>query len=127
MAGQVQANNLVALFKLITKELAKIQKGKVTKQELDAIKAYEWGSFQKSLQTVSALADWYQYAYFVGGVIKEYPAVEDQILSVTPVGMRKIVDKLFQSEVWGLGIMSSTKSSPQSDEVEQLLFNSYRQ
>jgi predicted Zn-dependent peptidase len=125
VTGQVQSNNLVPLFKLITKELSNIQKGKVTKSELDGVKAYEWGSFQKSLQTVSALADWYQYAYLVGDIIKEYPAVEEQIFSVKPTDMKKVVNKMLESQAWGIGFMRQTKDKSPIDLVFEQLTNHY--
>ena len=50
-------------LKILTKELNKIAKGEVAKDELESVKDYEWGSFQKSIQKVSQLASWYQYAY----------------------------------------------------------------
>ncbi len=105
--------------------MSNIQKGKVTKSELDGVKAYEWGSFQKSLQTVSALADWYQYAYLVGDIIKEYPAVEEQIFSVKPTDMKKVVNKMLETQAWGIGFMRQTKDKSPIDLVYEQLTNHY--
>ena len=126
VAGQVQAENALPLFKLISKELKNVADGKVTKEELDGIKAYEWGSFQKSIQTISSLADWYQSAYFVSSVVKEYPAVQDQIMSVKVSGMKNIVEKLFDSPAWGLGLMTNGKENLPIDELYKTIAKNYK-
>lgn len=125
VAGQVQSKNALPLFRLMLKEMQKIANGEVTKSELDSIKAYEWGSFQKSIQTISTLADWYQYAYFVGGLIKEYPSVEEQIMSVKASDMKKVVQKLFSSNAWGLGIMHGSKDNVVADDLFKLIEKNY--
>jgi len=126
VAGQVQAENALPLFRLISKELKNVADGKVTKEELDGIKAYEWGSFQKSIQTISSLADWYQYAYFVSSVVKEYPAVQDQIMSVKVSGMKNIVEKLFDSPAWGLGLMTNGKENLPVDDLYKTIAKNYK-
>jgi len=125
VSGQVQSKNALPLFDLITKELTKILNGKVSTEELNWVKDYQWGSFQKSIQTVSALADWYQYAYLVGGLVKEYPAVEEIIYSVKVSDMKKIVEKLVESSAWSLGIMQNQKTKTEVDNIYQKLNKFY--
>jgi predicted Zn-dependent peptidase len=126
VSGQVQAKNAVPLFKLITEQLINIQNGKVSAAELRSVKDYQWGSFQKAIQTVSALADWYQYSYMVGDLVKEYPAVEELIYSVKVSDMKKIVDKLASSSVWGLGIMQNHKTNTAVEDINNQLKNFYK-
>lgn len=125
VAGQVQAKNALPLFELITKQLTEIHKGKVSTNELNWVKDFQWGSFQKAIQTVSALADWYQYAYLVGGLVKEYPAVEELIYSVKVSDMKNIVDKLTSSAAWGLGIMQNQKAKTPIEEINNQLRKFY--
>jgi predicted Zn-dependent peptidase len=125
VAGQVQAKNALPLFELITKQLTEIHKGKVSTNELNWVKDFQWGSFQKAIQTVSALADWYQYAYLVGGLVKEYPAVEELIYSVKVSDMKNIVDKLADSTAWGLGIMQNKKAKTAVADIEGRLSKFY--
>ena len=126
VSGQVQSKNALPLFELITKQLTEIHKGKVSTTELNWVKDFQWGSFQKAIQTVSALADWYQYAYLVGGLVKEYPAVEELIYSVKVSDMKSVVDKLTSSTAWGLGIMQNQKAKTPIEEVNNQLLKFYR-
>jgi predicted Zn-dependent peptidase len=126
VSGQVQSKNALPLFDLITKQLIAVHSGKVSNNELNWVKDFQWGSFQKAIQTVSALADWYQYAYLVGGLVKEYPAVEELIYSVKVSDMKNIVNKLADSSAWGLGIMQRQKAKTPVNDINSKLANFYQ-
>lgn len=126
VGGQVQAKNAMPLFRLMTSELQKIANGDVYLTELNSVKDYEWGSFQKAIQTVSQLASWYQYSYFMGEKIKDYDAIEHMIYSVTQADMQAIVQKIFSSSVWGLAFMKSPTDKLPDTDINALIAKHYK-
>lgn len=106
--GQVQANNLKPLIKLLTNQVKNIANGQITKSEIEAIKAYQYGSFQRGIQTINQLANWYQPAFVTADIVKDYESVKQRIFRLNKRGITNITNSLLDNPVWGIAIMHSS-------------------
>jgi len=106
--GQVLPQNIEPLFELMQKQIAEICAGKVTDQEIDAIKLYGLGTFQRGIQTVDQLANWYSQDFEFDNSIRNFSDTPKRIKAITRVNIIDAAKMLFDNTAWGLGFMGLT-------------------
>lgn len=115
--GQVQAENLQPLIKLLMTQVKNIADGKVTKDEIEAIKAYQYGSFQRGIQTINQLANWYQPAFVTADTVKNYDSVKGRIFGINKQSLSDITNKMLNNPVWGIALMHNNSDKVDSDSL----------
>lgn len=105
--AQVSEKNAKALLKIIDKEITKVRRGELTKQEIDSTKQYALGRFQRSAQTVSGTANGYSGRYFFDGVIEDYYHVPQRIKAITKKQIVSVAEEMFTDNIWGFGVLGN--------------------
>lgn len=111
ISGSVVPTKADALFKFINSELAKVKSAGVTADELKNAKQYLLGSFQIAHQTTQSLVNWYA-RYFTHDEYYDFTARDDLIKSITRRDLDRIIEKLFNGNYWGVGILAKEDSKP---------------
>ena len=111
--GQVSADNSVALFNLIAREVRKILRGKLQHSELKRAKQKVLGRHQLAVQTIANLATGYQQ-YFWDDKIQAYDIYPERIKSVTRQRILDVFTRLFQDQDWCLGLLGFTSQRKQN-------------
>lgn len=118
--AQVQPKNSKGLFEIIIAELQKVQKGKISQDDIRAAKQYRLGRFQRSAQTVSGIASGYMWRYFFEDVIDDYLGTPKYIKAVTKKQIIDGAQELFADKNWGLGVLGGKNRRPANRLAEQL-------
>lgn len=105
--AQVSIRNAPALFEIMVDELSNVFRGEIALEDIEAAKAYALGRFQRGAQTVAGVATGYSLRYFFDEGIDDYYQMPKRITSVTKEDIVKISNELFDSKIWGFGILSN--------------------
>lgn len=106
LSGQVQANNMPALFDLVAAEFGNLKKGKLRQGELDAIKLYQLGQIQRSNQTVSRLTNWYSGYFCMTDTYLPFDGVEARVAALTTDDVIGAAQTMLRHKTFGAGLMS---------------------
>jgi len=106
--AQVSPRNAVALFDIMNHEVQQVLAGHILETEIDSAKQYSLGRFQRSGQTVGATAGGYSHRYFFDSHINDYYQMPERIAAVEKDMIVKVSREIFDSGIWGLGILGKT-------------------
>jgi predicted Zn-dependent peptidase len=110
LSAQVLPQNAPALCDIILLELKKVQNGLIDDASLDAAKKYALGSFQRSMQTVGAVAAAYG-RYFFDGYIEDMKSIPERIKTVSKKDMAAAMRRMFNEDISGVGVLGGTDAS----------------
>lgn len=105
--AQVSQKNAPPLFDIMIDELNNVFRGEIALEDIEAAKAYALGRFQRGAQTVAGVAGGYSSRYFFDEGIDDYYDMPDRINKVTKEEIVAISSDLFDSKIWGFGILSN--------------------
>lgn len=105
--AQVMPKNTKKLFKIVIDELNAVFNAKISDEEVDALKQFSLGKFQRSGQTVGGTANRYAWRYFFDEFIDDYFAIPERIEAVTKDRIVDISKSMFTDNIWGLGVLGS--------------------
>lgn len=120
IGAQVVPENAVALFEIIKQEIAKVAKGEISDEEIEAAKQYSLGRFQRSAQTVRSTASGYSYNYFFDDTINDYYKMPERIAAITKQSVVKITSEIIDTNVWGLGLLGQCSPDLAAQLNEQI-------
>lgn len=126
--SQTSFNTALQLAKLISKELKKAIDEGVTEKELDAMKSFGLGFFQRGQQTVLALGNYYGDRYFWNGEIRDREGTPDMIKAISLDEIYKLSREFMRDAYWCFGTVSDGKKEiieQMNNEFKQL-FDSYK-
>lgn len=106
LSGQVQADNMPALFDLVVREYGALKNGRLKDSELDAIKLFQLGQIQRSNQTVSRLANWYGGYFYMTDTYLPFAGVEARVAALTVEDIIAAAQTMLRSKAYGAGLMS---------------------
>jgi predicted Zn-dependent peptidase len=109
--AQVSQRNAPALFEIMVDELNNVFRGEIATEDIEAAKAYALGRFQRGAQTVAGVASGYSARYFFDEGIDDYYQMPKRINNVTKEEIVAISNELFDSRIWGFGILSNCEKS----------------
>jgi len=118
--AQVRPDNAEAVMDIIMNELEKVFEGHISASELQAVKQYRIGRFQRSAQTVSGIAHGYMSRYFYEDYIEDFYATPSHIRAVTKRQMVESALSLFTEKKWGFGVLGGVESAPVYHLHEQI-------
>lgn len=107
IGGQVQQENLPALFDIIVRELSKIKNGDVADEDIEAAKQYALGRYQRGAQTVGGIMSGYSNRYFFEGVVNDYFGYPKRLKKVKKDRVVEVMKTMFADNIWGLGILGT--------------------
>lgn len=125
IAGQVQPDNLLPLFKLMVKEINKLINKGVSEEDLSQIKSYQYGNYQKMIQTANQLVGWYEGFYVSSEKLITYQEFETYLKNLKQSNIEAVLGRVFQPEAWGVGFMSESKLNSKAQEIYRLLETNY--
>jgi predicted Zn-dependent peptidase len=105
--AQVMPKNSKQLFKIVIKELNDVFNAKISDDEINALKQFSLGKFQRSGQTVGGTANRYAWRYFFDEYIDDYFKIPERIEAVTKDRIVDISKSMFTDNIWGLGVLGS--------------------
>ncbi len=110
--AQVRPVNAKAVMDIIIDEIQAVLGGKISSKELQAVKQYRIGRFQRSAQTVGGIAHGYMSRYFYEDYVEDFYKTPTHIRSVTKREMVESANKLFSEKKWGFGVLGGVSSAP---------------
>lgn len=126
-SAQVLARNAPALFEIIMRELAAIQAGDITQDDLDSAKMYWLGRHQRGAQTVAGTMAGYTGRYYFDEDINNYDAIPERIKGVTKERIVETSRQMFTENIGGLAVLGggsrSRELANQLNEMVQPLWN----
>ena len=105
--AQVSDKNAPALMQIFITEIGKVMTGHIPHEEIEATKQYALGRYQRSGQTVGALASAYAGRYFFDGVIDDYNRVPERIRAINQEKIIAITNAMFTDDLWGFGVLGN--------------------
>lgn len=105
--GQVNVETAEKLFDIIVRELKKVLAGSISEEDLESVKSYSLGRYQMGAQTVGQVSNFYVGRYFADDFVRDYAAVPDSILAVTPDQLIETARQFFVSNTWTLAAVTS--------------------
>ena len=105
--GQVNVETAEKLFDIIVRELKKVLAGSISDEDLESVKSYSLGRYQMGAQTVGQVSNFYVGRYFADDFVRDYAAVPDSILAVTPDQLIETARQFFASNTWTLAAVTS--------------------
>ena len=105
--GQVNVETAEKLFDIIVRELKKVLAGSISEEDLKSVKSYSLGRYQMGAQTVGQVSNFYVGRYFADDFVRDYAAVPDSILAVTPDQLIETARQFFASNTWTLAAVTS--------------------
>lgn len=105
--AQVMPKNTDALFNVISSELNDVFTGKISNDDIEAVKQYSLGKFQRSGQTVGGTANRYAGRYFFDEKIDDYFKIPERIQAVTKNRIVDVANAMFADNIWGFGVLGS--------------------
>ena len=105
--GQVNVETAEKLFDIIVRELKKVLAGSISDEDLESVKSYSLGRYQMGAQTVGQVSNFYIGRYFADDFVRDYAAVPDSILAVTPDQLIETARQFFASNTWTLATVTS--------------------
>ncbi|HSX28092.1 MAG TPA: pitrilysin family protein [Candidatus Saccharimonadales bacterium] len=108
--AQVSQENIEALFDIVIKQIQRIQRGDIDRDDIEMAKQYRLGAFQMGSQTVGSFVRRYGGRYFFDGTIDDYSTIPERIKSVNKTRMVDAVRTMFEDNVWGLGVLSKDQA-----------------
>lgn len=105
--AQVLPEKAPALCQIVLDEIGKVKRGRIEDDDLQAVRQYAMGQFQRSLQTVGSITDSYG-RYFFDGVIEDLDQVPDRIMAVTKNSMAEAVNFAFDGGIGSVGVLGGT-------------------
>lgn len=105
--SQVMPKHIEALFDIVINELQEVFEGKMSGEDIVAAKQYALGRYQRSGQTVGGVASGYSARYFFDEVIDDYYKIPERIEAISKKGIVDISKKMFQENVWGMGVLGN--------------------
>jgi predicted Zn-dependent peptidase len=118
--AQVSKKNIGPLFDIIIYQLRRILQGDIDKADIEMAKQYRLGAFQMGAQTVGSFVRGYGGRYFFDETIIDYAGIPDRIKAVTKTQMVKVVQAMFEDNVWGLGVLGNC-GNEYSEKLRQKL------
>jgi predicted Zn-dependent peptidase len=110
LRAQVLPANAPALCDIILAELKKMQNGMIDDNELEGAKHYALGSFQRSMQTVGAIASSYS-RYFFDDHIEDIRTIPTRIKAISKKDISNASKLMFSEGVGSVGILGGTDST----------------
>jgi predicted Zn-dependent peptidase len=104
--GQVLPENITPLFELIVSQLEAVLNGELTELEVDGVKQFGLGDFQRAFQTVGHLASWYGQSFVMDDVVRDFNAVPNLIANTNREMIIESARILFNGSQWGLGFLA---------------------
>ncbi|HXY18067.1 MAG TPA: pitrilysin family protein [Candidatus Nitrosopolaris sp.] len=117
LSAQVLPQNAPALCDIILSEIKKVQNGLIDDASLEAAKQYALGSFQRSMQTVGAVAGAYG-RYFFDGYVEDMRSIPERIKAVSKKDMAAVMRRMFSEDISGVGVLGGSDATigPKLDE-----------
>ena len=106
--GQVLPHNVEPLFKLIEHQIKAVCAGRIGDQEVEAVKLFGLGTFQRGIQTVDQLAGWYSQDFEFDDNVRDFEATTRRIKELTKDDIVQAARRLFAGSAWGLGFLGLT-------------------
>lgn len=119
LSAQVLPANAPALCDIVLSEIKKVKDGKIDESDLEATKQYALGSFQRSMQTVGAVAGAYN-RYFFDGYVEDIRAVPARIKAVSKKDMASAMNRMFEGNIGSVGVLGGTDRKIATQLQEQL-------
>jgi predicted Zn-dependent peptidase len=118
--AQVMPQNARPLFKIMVHEIDEVLKGNLSTNDIAAAKQYALGRYQRSGQTVGGTAAGYSGRYFFDEVVEDYYQIPQRIDAVTKTAITDISRRLFQENIWGVGVLGSPGEKFVADLQQQV-------
>ncbi len=119
LGAQVLPTNAPALCDIVLSEVKKVQNKLIDDANLEATKQYALGSFQRSMQTVGAVAGAYN-RYFFDGYIEDVKTIPARIKAVTKNDIAKAMERMFSQNIGSIGVLGGTDSKLAQNLQDQL-------
>lgn len=108
--GRVVPDMADELIDLVVDELTIAAEKGVTDEEIENTKSYSLGAYQMSLQTVSAVSDFYSNAYFRNDEIRNYRQIPDVINNISKRRINRLMREFFDKGRWVFGVVGNTNA-----------------
>ncbi|MBQ3309691.1 insulinase family protein [Candidatus Saccharibacteria bacterium] len=118
--GEVNEDDAVALFDLISKELMKVLNGDIRDSDIEAAKSYATGRYQMGAQTTGQIADFYADSYFVDGEIENYDHIPEIIRSIKKEDIVSLAREFRGSNIMGFVAVGSCEKSLINELADKL-------
>jgi predicted Zn-dependent peptidase len=119
LRAQVMPVNAPSLCDIILTEVKNMQNGIIDDSELEAAKQYALGSFQKSLQTVGAVASAYS-RYFFDDHVEDMRSVPARVKAITKEDISKAMNMMFSGGLGSVGVLGGTDDTIADQLHDQL-------
>ena len=116
---QVSEANALNVIKLITFELQKIAKKGIKLSDLNSVKKYALGSFQKSLQTPSNYVAYFANDYYEEDEIRDYQNYKQKLDEVSTEDLSNILDKFIEGKTQTISILGVSSDQPLAKQLEK--------
>lgn len=104
LSAQVLPENAPALCDIILSEIKKVKDGKIDDADLEAVKQYALGAFQRSMQTVGSTAGAYG-RYFFDGHIEDVRSAPSRIKALTKRDISRAMRRMFAQDIGAVGVL----------------------
>lgn len=104
--GQVLPENITPLFELITSQLEAVVAGEISNEEVEGVKQFGLGDFQRAFQTVGNLASWYGQSFVMDDIVRDFNEVPTFIANTNRDTVIEAARLLFRDSQWGLGFLA---------------------
>ena len=121
--GEVNAESAEKLFDLIRKEIAKVLKGEIKDEDIEAAKSYATGRYQMGAQTVNQISDYYADGYFTNGTLERYDRTPGLIRGINKETIVRLAQDFIESNIHGLATVSSVEKALVNELDERLKFS----
>jgi predicted Zn-dependent peptidase len=119
--SQISEKQLKPFLEIFVKELARVKAGEISEEDIEAAKMNQLGGFQRDAQTVNALTNGYSGMYFYNGEIEDYYKNFNATLKkVTKKTMVEVANKMFESNVWGIGFLGTISEKARLSAQKQI-------
>lgn len=119
LSAQVLPANAPALCDIVMAEIKKVKDGKISESDLEATKQYALGSFQRSMQTVGAIAGAYG-RYFFDDYVEDVRSIPARIKIITKKDIARAMSRMFAENIGNVGVLGGTDPKIARQLQEQL-------
>lgn len=119
LSAQVLPANAPALCDIVMAEIKKVKEGKIDESDLEATKQYALGSFQRSMQTVGAVANAYG-RYFFDDYVEDVRALPVRIKAISKRDIAKAMSRMFVENIGNVGVLGGTDPKIAAQLQDQL-------
>lgn len=118
--GEVNEDNAIELFELISKELSRVLNGEIKDDDIEAAKSYALGRYQMGAQTVGQISDYYSESYFLSDDVEDYECVPAGINAIDKEAIVGLAREFASSGISGFVAVGSCERQLILDLAEKL-------